>query len=264
MSWCRSASLHLRKCPQAGPLVLRACGARRKSSSVILLSTSGCSVATSTRLAKLDRGDYDAIVLAVAGLKRLGLEARATARLSADEMLPARAGRARHRVPRRARGGRGVARAACRRLDYGLRACRARREPRARRQLRLPLAACSSEHGQRAATRAGCLADGRRVVRCESKATLPIRSLWASAPRRSCAAKARARFLASRELAGRGILVTRPGERAGNLVRMIEALGGRAHVFPAIEIEDLPARARWRSSSVSTSRFSSARPRWRR
>jgi len=42
-----------------------------------------------TRLAKLDRGDYDAIVLAVAGLKRLGLEARATARLSEDEMLPA-------------------------------------------------------------------------------------------------------------------------------------------------------------------------------
>ena len=42
-----------------------------------------------TRLAKLDRGDYDAIVLAIAGLKRLGLEARATARLSADEMLPA-------------------------------------------------------------------------------------------------------------------------------------------------------------------------------
>ena len=42
-----------------------------------------------TRLAKLDGGDYDAIVLAVAGLKRLGLEARATARLSADEMLPA-------------------------------------------------------------------------------------------------------------------------------------------------------------------------------
>ena len=42
-----------------------------------------------TRLAKLDRGDYDAIVLAVAGLKRLGLEARATASLSEDEMLPA-------------------------------------------------------------------------------------------------------------------------------------------------------------------------------
>ena len=42
-----------------------------------------------TRLAKLDRGEYDAIVLAAAGLKRLGLEARATAPLKVDEMLPA-------------------------------------------------------------------------------------------------------------------------------------------------------------------------------
>ena len=42
-----------------------------------------------TRLAKLERGEYDAIVLAAAGLKRLGLEARATARLPPEEMLPA-------------------------------------------------------------------------------------------------------------------------------------------------------------------------------
>jgi hydroxymethylbilane synthase len=42
-----------------------------------------------TRLAKLDRGEYDAVVLAAAGLVRLGLEARITARLEADEMLPA-------------------------------------------------------------------------------------------------------------------------------------------------------------------------------
>ena len=42
-----------------------------------------------TRLAKLDRGEYDAIVLATAGLTRLGLEARITAHLGADEMLPA-------------------------------------------------------------------------------------------------------------------------------------------------------------------------------
>ena len=42
-----------------------------------------------TRLAKLDRGEYDAIVLAAAGLTRLGLEARITARLDAEEMLPA-------------------------------------------------------------------------------------------------------------------------------------------------------------------------------
>jgi hydroxymethylbilane synthase len=42
-----------------------------------------------TRLAKLERGEYDAIVLAAAGLVRLGLEKRIAARLDTDEMLPA-------------------------------------------------------------------------------------------------------------------------------------------------------------------------------
>ncbi len=42
-----------------------------------------------TRLAKLDRGDYDAILLACAGLQRLGFDARIRARLDAPEWLPA-------------------------------------------------------------------------------------------------------------------------------------------------------------------------------
>jgi len=42
-----------------------------------------------TRLAKLDAGDYDAIVLACAGLERLGLAARIRARLEAPQWLPA-------------------------------------------------------------------------------------------------------------------------------------------------------------------------------
>jgi hydroxymethylbilane synthase len=42
-----------------------------------------------TRIAKLDRGEYDAIVLAAAGLRRLGLEARIRACLSVEESLPA-------------------------------------------------------------------------------------------------------------------------------------------------------------------------------
>ncbi len=42
-----------------------------------------------TRLRKLDKGQYDAIVLAAAGLIRLGLEKRATEYLSIDIMLPA-------------------------------------------------------------------------------------------------------------------------------------------------------------------------------
>ena len=42
-----------------------------------------------TRLAKLDRGEYDAIILAVAGLVRLGLSARIRSRLGVDDSLPA-------------------------------------------------------------------------------------------------------------------------------------------------------------------------------
>jgi hydroxymethylbilane synthase len=41
-----------------------------------------------TRLAKLDRGDVDALVLAVAGLDRLGLGDRATQRLDAWQFVP--------------------------------------------------------------------------------------------------------------------------------------------------------------------------------
>ncbi len=42
-----------------------------------------------TRLEKLERGEADATFLALAGLKRLGLERDATAIMSIDEMLPA-------------------------------------------------------------------------------------------------------------------------------------------------------------------------------
>ena len=42
-----------------------------------------------TRLAKLDRGEYDAVILAVAGLVRLGLASRIRDRLDPDDSLPA-------------------------------------------------------------------------------------------------------------------------------------------------------------------------------
>jgi len=42
------------------------------------------------------------------------------------------------------------------------------------------------------------------------------------------------------ELSGKGIVVTRPREQAAILAAMIEAQGGQAIVFPALEIEDLP------------------------
>ena len=42
-----------------------------------------------TRLRKLDAGEYDALVLAVAGLKRLGHEERITVRIAHDDCVPA-------------------------------------------------------------------------------------------------------------------------------------------------------------------------------
>lgn len=42
-----------------------------------------------TRINKLENGEYDAIVLAMAGLKRLGLEARSTQCFTVEQMIPA-------------------------------------------------------------------------------------------------------------------------------------------------------------------------------
>jgi uroporphyrinogen-III synthase len=47
----------------------------------------------------------------------------------------------------------------------------------------------------------------------------------------------------AKPLAGREILVTRPREQAERLARLIEQAGGRAHLLPAIEIEDVPPPA---------------------
>lgn len=47
----------------------------------------------------------------------------------------------------------------------------------------------------------------------------------------------------NKPLQGRGIVVTRPREQAQRLARLIEQAGGRAHLFPAIEIEDVAAPA---------------------
>ena len=46
--------------------------------------------------------------------------------------------------------------------------------------------------------------------------------------------------MASEPLSGRNVLVTRPRAQAAGLARLIEGAGGVAHLFPAIEIEDVP------------------------
>lgn len=68
-----------------------------------------------TRIKKLDAGEYDAIVLAAAGVKRLGLEARISAYLPIDEIVPAVAQGA---VAVQIRADDGVTGAWVRRLDH--------------------------------------------------------------------------------------------------------------------------------------------------
>lgn len=66
--------------PRRGAIVLRA---RPDLRMTLLRGNVG------SRLAKLERGEVGATLLALAGLKRIGLERHATAILSVDEMLPA-------------------------------------------------------------------------------------------------------------------------------------------------------------------------------
>ena len=64
----------------------RACQIRHKPNDLVIENLRGN---VPTRLDKLDRGDYDAIVLASAGLKRLGFGDRISERFDFDTMLPA-------------------------------------------------------------------------------------------------------------------------------------------------------------------------------
>jgi len=64
----------------------RQCQIKEKFPQAEILSLRGN---VNTRLAKLDAGEYDAIILASAGLKRLGMGERITEPLSAEESLPA-------------------------------------------------------------------------------------------------------------------------------------------------------------------------------
>lgn len=121
-----------------------------------------------TRLAKLDRGEYDAIVLAAAGLERLGLAARATAHLEVDEMLPAPGQGALGIECLAARGD--VAALLAPLADSATTAC-VRAERAVSRALggscSLPLAAyaeCSEKLRLRALVASS---DGKRVVRCD-------------------------------------------------------------------------------------------------
>ena len=90
MHSCRTLSPSSTLCPRRRLSELRVCGARRSFASRFgQLDVRPLRGNVETRLAKLDRGEYAAIVLAVAGLKRLGLEERIRAVIAPELSLPA-------------------------------------------------------------------------------------------------------------------------------------------------------------------------------
>jgi hydroxymethylbilane synthase len=132
-----------------------------------------------TRLAKLDAGEYDAIVLACAGLQRLGFDARIRARLDAPEWLPAPAQGA---IAIECREGDAAVQALCAALDDPSTHARAAAERAMNRALHgschVPVAALArlEDGGARLVLQGlvGSAADGR-VVRAEAEgpATAP-------------------------------------------------------------------------------------------
>ena len=226
-----------------------------------------------TRLAKLDRGEYDAIVLAVAGLVRLGLAARIRARLEPDDE-PARAGpgRAGHRMPERPR-------TTCWRCWRRSPTRRARACVRAERAVSLALGgSCTLPLGAYAELlrRAGSAcarswprADGRRVVRAEREAATTRkrsargrrRPARAAAPTEilACAVNARLRSPAAAS-SSRGRASSPAALAAADRDRRAAARS----CFRRSRSRTLPPPTRCAASTPSTSRCSSARRRCRR
>jgi hydroxymethylbilane synthase len=124
-----------------------------------------------TRIGKLERGDYAAIVLAAAGLKRLGLEARIRGFLSVEECLPA-AGQAALGIECLAARA-DVASAVAPLQDAAASAC-VRTERAVNRALggscTIPLGAYAEANGSRLRLRALVAApDGKRMARAEGE-----------------------------------------------------------------------------------------------
>ncbi len=230
-----------------------------------------------TRLAKLDRGDYAAIILAAAGLKRLGLgDAHPRAARRRRQPAGRRAGRARHRDSRRSRGPRRVARAAA---SSAARPRRSKRNGwcRARSAAAAKCRSPPMRHGTTArCICAACVAtpDGQRVLSAEGigarAATSKARWNWAGdvsaeleaqgamdivralehGKRRARAARRDARRTDDERSAARmptvasafTVVITRPAGQSAALLAQLAAAGFDTLEFPLIDIAPVSRR----------------------
>lgn len=206
-----------------------------------------------TRVRKVQDGEFDAVVLAAAGVRRLGLEDAVTEWLETDTMLPA--------------PGQGALGVQCRADDeriLGLLAAiddpRARAETTAERVfLRVLGAGCTAPVGARAEVvdpqpsnkllqgparvRMEALVaspDGRQVVRVAGEGE--AQEVAERLAREALAAGAGEILEAIRgaqPLAGRRIVLTRPRDQVGQLAEALERLGATVLAVPLVEIEPI-------------------------
>jgi hydroxymethylbilane synthase len=199
-----------------------------------------------TRLKKVAEGNYDATLLALAGLKRLGLDAHATEVLPYEVMLPA--------------PGQGALGIECREDDHELRALLAR--------LAHPETAASvtAERALLQALGGGChtplgtwaQVSGHEIELQACVAALDGKQLWRAVVRGSMeepvalGEEAARQLLAQgavidvteattpqsvgKPLAGKRVVVTRTRAQSSQLVEQLESLGAEVLLFPVISI----------------------------
>ena len=194
-----------------------------------------------TRLRKLSEGDVDALVLAAAGLERLGRIAEAHERLSLDVMLPAPGQGA--LAVQAVEGSRAAA------LVEAIDDAETQRAVSAERALLRRLGGgCLSALGAYAMVvdgevdlRAVVLdAAGRQVLRAAARGAEDAAVVEAVAEKLEAQGAGRLLTPAAGPLAGLRILVTRAEGQAEGLTAALRAEGADVVICPVIEIEPLP------------------------
>ncbi len=205
-----------------------------------------------TRIAKVERGDYDATVMAGAGLARLGLSGKVSEWIPVDRFLPA--------------PGQGALAVQCRAGDGDMLELlglindeRLRRETDAEREFlrclgggcAVPVAAFARADGQGSLRLAGRVVsrDGRRDVRVEGEDSDPR----ALARRLAEEARASGADAILKPLSGKRVLVTRPRAQASDLLDLLCDRGAFPVLLPLIRIEPAadPGRVRAAVSALS-------------
>lgn len=203
-----------------------------------------------TRLRKLDEGQYDAILLAAAGLRRLGWGERITELLPADVMCPAVGQGA---LAIETRDDHGAAFEVCSKLDHAATRAAVTAERAVLASLgggcQVPIGAHAKVEGGTLALRAAVIhPDGEPLyLDTSSGAMEDAAALGAAAAARLLEQGARS-ILASvyggdLPLAGRRVLVTRAKTQAGTLSAKLRSLGADVIELPVIDFEALDFEA---------------------